>query len=503
MLHCRFATVYFVSAVLLVFASHAPVAGAADQPQWGERHSRNMVSAETGLPADFDPGTGARIAWTAPLGNKAYGSPIVSGGKVFIGANNSRPRDPRHQGDRAVLLCLDEKTGSLLWQLVVPRIGGDNYLDWPEIGICTPPTVEGDRLYLLTNRAEAICLDVNGLANGNDGPYKDEGRHMTPADEPALEPGPTDADIIWLYDLPSEAGTYPHDSPFTSMLLDGPYLYFNTCNGVDNTHAVIRRPDAPSLIALDKTTGKLMAKDGERMGHRIFHSTWSPPALGTVNGQKLIFFGGPDGVCYAFKALSAKITDAPKELELVWRFDCDPTAPKTNLHTYLKNNDTGPSAIMGMPVFYRNRIYVTVGGDIWWGKRQAWLQCIDATQTGDVTDTALLWSYPLERHSSSTPACVENLVFVTDCGGNVHCVDSETGRPYWTHDMGKEIWGSTLVADGKVYVGARNGAFAVLAAAKEKKLIHTVRFDADIAATPTAANGVLYIPTLTHLYAVK
>ena len=63
------------------------------------------------------------------------------------------------------------------------------------------------------------------------------------------------------------------------------------------------------------------------------------------------------------------------------------------------------------------------------GQTQAWLQCIDATQTGDVTDSALLWSYPVERHCCSTPSIHDGLVYVADCGGKVHCVDAETGRP--------------------------------------------------------------------------
>ncbi|HEX72318.1 MAG TPA: pyrrolo-quinoline quinone, partial [Candidatus Hydrogenedentes bacterium] len=62
---------------------------------------------------------------------------MVAAGRVFIGTNNAQPRDPRHQGDRGVLLCLDQKDGSLRWQLVVPRIGGDDYLDWPGVGICS------------------------------------------------------------------------------------------------------------------------------------------------------------------------------------------------------------------------------------------------------------------------------------------------------------------------------------------------------------------------------
>ena len=169
--------------VLVVGLLAATRAGAADQPQWGQKYSRNMVSAETNLPDGFDPATGRNVKWVAPLGTQSYASPVVAGGRVYIGTNNARPRDPRHQGDRAVLLCLDEKDGSLVWQLVVPKISADlddPFLDWPDVGFCSEPTIEGDRAYVLTNRGEIVCLDVAGFANGNDGPYRGEALHMAP-----------------------------------------------------------------------------------------------------------------------------------------------------------------------------------------------------------------------------------------------------------------------------------------------------------------------------------
>ena len=485
----------------LLFA--ADVVFAADQPQWGERYTRNMVSSETGLPTTFDVASGDHILWSASLGGGSYSSPIVAGGKVFIGSNNSDPRDPRHQGDRGGMLCLNEKDGGFCWQLVVPRTGGDDYLDWPGVGLCSEPTVENDRVYTVTNRSEVVCLDLDGLADGNDGPYTDEARHMTPEGQPAIELGPTDADIVWLFDMRTGVGMYPHDSQHVSILLDGDYLYLNTGNGVDNTHVKIRRPEAPSLIVLDKTTGKLVAKDGEGIGPRIFHCTWSSPSLGEVGGRREVFFGGGDGVVYAFNALPPKVPETVQTLERVWRFDCDPSGPKENVHSYSKNPKEGPSVIMGMPVFYKDRVYVTVGGDIWWGKYEAWLKCIDATKTGDVTTTGGIWSYALERNSCATPAIVNGLVFVTDGMGNLHCVDAESGQPYWTHDVGNAIWGSPLAADGKVYVGARNGAFVVLAADKTKNILFTTKFDDEIDGTPTAANGVLFVPTLSRLYAIK
>ena len=95
-----------------------------------------------------------------------------------------------------------------------------------------------------------------------------------------------------------------------------------------------------------------------------------------------------------------------------------------------------------MPVFYENRLFVTVGGDIWWGKQQAWLQCIDATGSGDATSSGLRWSYPVERHCVSTPAIHDGLAYVADCAGKVHCVDIKTGQACWVHDAGSEIWAS-------------------------------------------------------------
>jgi outer membrane protein assembly factor BamB len=397
-----------------------------------------------------------------------------------------------------VLLCLDERNGALHWQLVVPKLAGDRFLDWPRVGICSPATVEGDRVYIVTNRAEVLCLDLDGMADGNDGPFKDEAAYVVPDGADPIPPGKTDADILWRFDMPSQAGIWPHDSAHSSILLHGGHLYLNTGNGVDNTHRKIRRPDGPSLIVLDKATGRLVARDDERIGPRIFHATWSSPALARIGGEERIIFGGGDAVLYGF----APPTEGEETLKRVWRFDCDPTAPKENVHQYSRNRKVSPSMIKCMPVFHRGRVYLTVGGDIWWGKHEAWLQCVDATGTGDVTESALLWACPLERHACSTPAIHNGLVFVGDLGRNVHCIDARTGKPLWRHKTNGEIWGSTLVADGKVYVGTRGRDFYVFAAAREKKVLGSVKLKAPMTTTPTAANGVLFVATTSRLYAL-
>src|SRR3954462_12248047 len=157
---------------LAVSCMGATAALAADWPHWGGDASRNMVAPAdvTGLPESakvevgsdggVDVAKSTNVKWAAPLGSQSYGNAVVAGGRVYVGTNNDRPRDPKHEGDRGVLLCLDEQTGKLLWQLISPKLATGKVVDFEAVGLCSSPTVEGDRVYLITNRCEVLCLDA-------------------------------------------------------------------------------------------------------------------------------------------------------------------------------------------------------------------------------------------------------------------------------------------------------------------------------------------------------
>jgi outer membrane protein assembly factor BamB len=498
---------------------------AADQPQWGQAWTRNMVSSERGLPAEFDPRTGQNIKWVAKLGNETHSTPIVANGRIYIGTNNKEPRDPKHVDDRGVLMCFEEKTGKLLWQLVVPKREEDKFHDWPNAGISSSATVEGDFVYIVDSRGAVLCLDVHGMANGNDGPFKDEGTYMVqkpmadstnqitraaqpetqnPKPETKLTPGPLDADIIWKFDLTAGAGIWSHDAAHSSILIRGNHLYLNSGTGVDNTHRKIRTPNAPSLVVFDKRSGAYLARDDEGIAPNIFHCTWSSPSMAEVNGRPTIFFCGGNGIVYGFEPLPADTKAAAKPLTLkkIFQFDIDPNAPKTEVHRFTQNRRESPSNIFGMPVFADGKLYVAGGGDIFWGKNEAWLKCIDVTKTGDITRTGEVWSYPLEKHVLSTPAVLNGLVFIADIGRKMHCVEAATGKPLWTDDIKGDAWASPYVADGKVYLATRSGNVYVWSAAKEKRLLHTLDLKIPSSSTFTAANGVLYFANHQNLYAI-
>jgi outer membrane protein assembly factor BamB len=478
---------------------------AADWPQWGRDNSRNMISTEKGLPESFDPGkpkegtdeidpaTTKNVKWVKKIGNQSYGNPTVAGGKVFIGTNNEVPRNPKRTGDFGVMMCFDESTGKFLWQLTVPKLAAGNATDNESTGLCSSPTVDGNRVYIVTNRCEVMCLTTDGLAKKNEGPFNDEAKYI------GAEPDTTDADIVWRFDMRDELGVFPHQMTSSSVLVLGDRVYATTSNGVDWTNKHLPSPNAPALICLDKKTGKLLGEEKSGISARTLKCNWSSPAAGKVGDKDMIIFGGGDGFCYGFDPVP--VDGVLKE---IWRCDCNPPSRRTKDDKPLKYGTVdGPSAVIATPVIVEGRVYIATGQDPENGNGKGALTCIDASKTGDITATGKVWVHETIDRAMGTASVADGLVYVVDFGGIVHCVDAATGEEIWTHDTEGAAWGSTLVADGRVYVGQDAGIFTILAAGKEKKPIGKISFDGVLYSSPIVANGVMYIGTDKFLYAIQ
>lgn len=523
---------------VLVLGAAVPVSLAGgDWPQWGGTDTgRNMVSAETGLPVSFQPGekssqgggiltgTTENVRWAVRLGNYVYGNPTVAAGRVFVGTDDSiLAVDKRLQPTKAGMVhCLDEVTGRVLWRLVTPSRGKDRLppkalYGQQHCGTCSSPAVAGKRVYVMTTACEIVCLDVDGLANGNDGPFLDEGQYMVGPGRPPVPLQPEDADIIWVRDLVDALGVCPHDVASCSLLVDGRFVYTTTSNGVDNPHSKCPRPDAPSFIALDAETGRVLATDGEGMGRRLWHCVWAPPSLGTVNGRTLVFFGGGDGVCYAFEALKT-VPDQPTHFKKVWQYDCNPPSyrlqdgkpiayyagDRRKSYSTNKSDGTylGPSQIISTPVFHEGRVYVTIGQDPMHGRGKGLLHCIDPSKTGDITRSGCVWTYDGIERTMASVAIADGRLYAVDLPGRVHCLDVATGCVQWVYDMNAETWATPLVADGRIYLGTKK-RLMVLEAGPQPKELARINLGAPSYGTPVAANGTLFVASQRYLWAVQ
>jgi outer membrane protein assembly factor BamB len=514
-------------------------------PIWGGSVARNMVNSfDKNIATEWsvEDGQEKHIKWSVDLGDRAYGGPIIADGKVFIGTNNKNPRNDRDRDkatkeplDKGIVMCFRESDGKFLWQGVHDKLPAGRVNDWPEEGICSTPLVEGKRVYYVNNRAEVICADTEGMANGNDGvqdeKYKDK----------------TDEDVIWRFDMIKKLNVFPHNLATSSPLIVGDLLFVVTSNGVDEGHIEIPEPAAPSFLCLNKKDGtpkwqsnlpsvklvearkenaEVSTKDLSNKGLILMHGQWSSPAYAEVHGKAQVVFPGGNGWLYAFEPDSGK---------LLWKFDCNPK------NSYYELGGKGTrSDFIATPVVYENKLYLGVGQDPEHKEGVGHLWCVDlvkATDRGaknedhDVSpagdnfdpdaavnkNSALQWHFGGRRkegggnnpyvfgRTMSTCAVHDGLCYAIDLGGHLFCLDADSGKQHWAYDMKAPCWSSPYWVDGKVYLGNDNGALMIFKHGKDMNLLTTIDMGAGVRATPVAANGVLYVMTESpgKLYAIK
>jgi outer membrane protein assembly factor BamB len=466
-----------VAALALTAAAQTPASngkGVTSWPMWGGSPDRNMVSDATGLPSGWDVKTGTNIKWIAELGSQSYGNPVVSGGVVLVGTNNEAQRDPKQAGDRGVVMAFRESDGEFLWQATFEKLSSGRANDWPFQGIASSALVIGEVAYFTSNRGVVHAVDIQGFHDGeNDGPDRTE----------ALT-GMQNADFIWSFDMMEEVGAFPHNLSNSSPVVYENLVYVSTSNGQDESHVNIPSPRAPAIIALDRVTGELVWEDASP-GDRVLHGQWSTPAVGTVGGVVQVVHGQGDGWVRGYDA---------KTGEKLWEFD---TNPKDSVWPRTRNE------VISTPVIFGNAVYIANGQDPEHGEGVGHLYAIDATKRGDITEMGRIWHYDRIRRSISTASIKDGLIYYPDFSGFLHVLDVKTGQPVWTHDMFAAMWSSTMIADGKVYLGDEDGDVAVFRHGREKQLLGEMNMGSSVYATVVTANGVMYIMSRNQLFAIQ
>jgi outer membrane protein assembly factor BamB len=500
--------------------------GAKDWPQWGGSPERNNVPQTGALPTSFDVGTGKNIRWSMPLGSETYGNPVVANGKVYVGTNNGNGYIKRYPSsvDLGVLVCFDEKDGKFLWQHSSEKLPTGRVHDWPNQGICCAPLIDGDRLWYVTSRGEVVCLDTEGFLDGqNDGPFSKE-----PNEEK------NEADVVWKVDMMAALGVSQHNMCSCSVTCVGDLLFVNTSNGVDDSHLTVPEEKAPSFVCMKRSTGEVLWTDSSP-GPNILHGQWSSPAYATLGGQEQVVFGGGDGWIYSFDPAGDQ-----GKAKLLWKFDCN---PKDSIY---KLNGATRNHIIATPVVYDGLIYVAVGEDPEHGEGGGHLWCIDPTKRGDVSpslvfntsnmskpiapkrkqamvaaegdlerdnpNSAAVWHYvgndPKEfettmHRTCGTVAIKNNLLYIADFSGVLHCLDAKSGNAHWTYDMLAASWASPLIADNKVYIGDEDGDILIFELSSESKRIAEINLGSALYTTPVAANETIYIANRNRLFAIQ
>ena len=175
---------------------------AADWPQW-QGPDRARISKETGLLKEW-PSGGPAVIWTANNLGTGYGSTAVAGDRVYVqGA----------RGSNSFIIALNRADGKEVWAKPIGPVE-TRMMTNMGAGPRGTPTVDGDRLYVLTENGDLACLKNDGSP-------------------------------LWQLNILKEfGGSQPRWMISESPLVDGPHL------------VVSPGGRGAGMVKLDKMTGK-------------------------------------------------------------------------------------------------------------------------------------------------------------------------------------------------------------------------------------------------------
>jgi len=127
----------------LAIAAASAQSPATDWPQW-RGPDRSGVSRETGLLREW-PRSGPALGWSAQQLGAGYGSVAVAGSRVFVQGMKNR---------QSTVTSLDRDSGKQVWSTSLGSAQENGQGSGPR----GTPTVDGDRVYVLTENGDLVCL---------------------------------------------------------------------------------------------------------------------------------------------------------------------------------------------------------------------------------------------------------------------------------------------------------------------------------------------------------
>lgn len=407
---------------LTVIAALVPPARAEDWPDF--RGPTGQGVAQSGpLPTEWD--TSKNVAWKQEIPGSGWSSPVVASGKIFL---TTSVAEPDSKGKSLDALCLDARTGKLLWQTVV------FHQDTKAPGIhpknshaSSSPVVNRDRLYVHFGHQGTACLDLSGK-------------------------------VVWRNNQIRYSPV--HGNGGSPIVVDDVLIFH--CDGGDQAF----------VIALDCRTGEQIWKT-ERKARAAKKFSFSTPLAITVNGKKMIISVGSDEVSAYDPKTGSEIWrrqtsgysviprpvfghgllfvatgfDAPTMLAL----RPDGEGDLTDAHvawTVKKNAPLTPS-----PLLVGDELYTVADNGI--------ATCMDA-RTGNVH-----WRERLEGNFSASPVCADGKIYLQNEEGVGFVL--KAGKRFEVlgrNDLGERTYASCAVADDALFIRTEKRVYRIELAAR-------------------------------------
>ena len=288
-----------------------------------------------------------------------------------------------------------------------------------------------------------------------------------------------DGTIVWSWRLAEELGRASGYGGRTSTpVVDEDSVYLSIIGASWGDYG---GPPRHKYFAFDKRTGEVqyIATPG---GTVFDMNTQSVPILAVINGQRLLIDGNADGWVYALKARTG---------EVVWKYNLS------------------KRGINVSPVIDGTTVYIAHSEENIDQGTMGRVVAIDATRTGDVTETGEKWRLDETSVGFSSPLIKDGVLYLIDNSANLLAIDADRGEVLWEHSVGTVGKSSAVWADGKLYVTETNGNVHILQASatgvtvldSEELQVEDGRH-AEIYGSFAPAYGRLYLTAESGIYAI-
>jgi outer membrane protein assembly factor BamB len=377
--------------------------------------------------------------WTADLPGTGHSSPVVWGDKLFITCCDQKQA-------RASVLALSTADGKTLWkkdyQLADSRMNALNSY------AASTPAVDKDRIFVIwptPNELSVIALDHEGNEKWQ--------RTFGPI--------------------------FSRHGPCVSPMLYGDLVVF-TQEQETNQQGLKSR-----WLALDRNDGQTRWEIPRDNGSHVSHATpcvnaeGPSHALGTPAGAR----SQPSGVLGDYLVFSSLVYGIsavdPKNGSILWEQPGHTVRALTS------------------PVLAENLIIATCGS----GGSGKTLMAVRPATKGTPAGVA----YKIEDRTVpfvSSAIVVNDLLFTFHDQGQVVCRDVQTGAEKWSQKPAGRFFGSPICIEDRLYCMNADGEVVVLKAADRYELLSVNALGEQTQATPAVAGGVLYLRTLTRVFAL-
>jgi outer membrane protein assembly factor BamB len=452
---------------------------AADAPDWSRFRGPNGsgISTAKNVPTEFGPEK--NMLWRLGL-PPGHSSPMLQGDRIYLTA---------YRADALVTIAIDRQAGRILWERAAPQVK-TKIVDKRNNPASPSPAVEANGVYVFFPDYGLIAYDASGNERWKMplGPFNNiYGMGASPVIVGDLVVLACDQSLgSFLMAVNKRSGTvqWKVDRPEAKSGHSTPIVW----RGPDKKEQILV-PGSFLLTAYDAATGRKLWWAGG-----LSFEMKSTPVIGGdtiyVNG-----YGAP------VNDPGNKVTVPPADE--VWKTadaDGNGTLSKAEFPKFTQafwfdvaDLDLNGSLTRDEWAYYRAALDSENG-----------MLAIRLGGTGDTTDKAVRWKYQRSVPQLPSPLLYQGVLYMVNDNGIITTLDPETGalikQGRLTGAPGPHF-ASPVAADGRIFFTTEAGAIVVVAPGGDFTPLAINDLKEDTYATPSFAEGRVYVRTTEALYA--